>query len=90
VWWSLNQAFSEPVTRTDDAADYAPTQVLAEVFRTSGCDGIVYRSKLGKGKNVAVFDLSAELVNCELHHVKGVTFNFSEGCNPYFIQRKAE
>jgi hypothetical protein len=27
-----------------DKADYAPTQILAEVFRGMGCDGIRYRS----------------------------------------------
>ena len=48
---SINQAFSEPVTRNDDVAEYAPTQVLAEAFRIAGYEGIIYGSKLGSGKN---------------------------------------
>lgn len=59
VWWFVNQAFVEPVTRADDSADYAPTQILAEVFRKEGFDGIRYGSKLGNGMSVAVFDVSA-------------------------------
>jgi hypothetical protein len=59
VWGDINRAFSEPVARADDVADYAATQVLAEAFRFGGFDGIVYGSKLGQGRNVAIFDLVA-------------------------------
>jgi hypothetical protein len=45
VWGDINRAFSEPVTRTDDVADYAPTQVLAEVFRSAGSDGLWQQSR---------------------------------------------
>ncbi len=48
VWWTINAAFSQPVTRADDVADYAPTQVLAEVFRMAGCDGILLRQQVGR------------------------------------------
>jgi hypothetical protein len=77
VWGDINRAFYEPVARTDDVAEYVPTQVLAEAFR-SVYDGIVYGSKLGRGKNVAIFDLAAaEPANRHLHRVEGVTWNFS-------------
>jgi hypothetical protein len=60
VWGDINHAFSEPVARdADNVADYAATQVLAEAFRFGGFDGLVYESKLGEGKNVAIFDLTA-------------------------------
>jgi RES domain len=69
-------------------AEYAPTQVLAEVFRNAGFDGVVYGSKLGKGKTIAIFDLTAaELVNCHLYRVEGVNLTFSETANPYFVQK---
>lgn len=45
VWEDLNDAFSEPVTDSDDIADYAPTQIVAELFRRAGYDGIRYKSK---------------------------------------------
>jgi hypothetical protein len=86
VWGEVNRGFSQPVTPTDSVADYAPTQVLAEAFRSYGYDGIVYRSMLGEGKNVALFDLShAELVNCTLHRVNGVKFDFSQADNTYYM-----
>jgi len=62
VWLEIDLAFAEPVDRTDDRADYAPTQVLAEMFRELGYDGIAYRSSVGGGYNVAIFDLNAAAV----------------------------
>jgi hypothetical protein len=59
----IDQAFSEPVAHSDDDADYAPTQILAEVFREAGYDGICYRSKLSdQGVNVALFDLEVATI----------------------------
>jgi hypothetical protein len=36
VWSDIDKAFSRPVTPTDDVADYVPTQVLAELFKSNG------------------------------------------------------
>jgi hypothetical protein len=87
VWGEIAYAFSEPVTTSDMTADYAPTQVLAEAFRKAGCDGIRYKSRLGKGYSFALFDLdSADLVNCEIFETKAVTFEFHQAGNPYFVK----
>jgi RES domain-containing protein len=59
VWRDIDRAFSEPVTASDDRADYAATQLIAELFRRNGFDGIAYRSALGEGHNIALFDLNA-------------------------------
>jgi hypothetical protein len=80
VWGDMNFAFSEPVTRSDDVADYAPTQVLAEAFRDGGYDGIIYESRLGEGgKNVAVFSVvdCAECVSRSLYRVDEIRFEFT-------------
>lgn len=88
AWWYINRAFSEPVTGSEDIADYTPTQVLAEAFRSIHFDGIVYGSKLGKGSTVALFDLTAaESLNCRLFQVEGVNFRFSEVAKPRFYCR---
>ena len=58
LWEVVNNAFSEPITLTDTSADYAPTQVLAEMFRSKGFDGIKFKSSLGTGINVALFQLT--------------------------------
>lgn len=79
VWAQINFAFSEPVTRSDDFADYAPTQLLAETFREHGYDGIIYESRLGEGgKNVAIFRIDcATLVSRRLYQVEEMKFKFS-------------
>jgi hypothetical protein len=86
VWGEIAHAFSEPVNPSDATAEYAPTQVLAEAFRKIGCDGIRYKSLLGKGHSFAVFDLdSADLISCVLYTTTKVWFEFEQGGNPYFV-----
>jgi len=88
VWSDIDQAFSKPVTPNDRKADYVPTQVLAEMFKTNGSDGIIYKSSLGKGANIALFDIQcADLINCFLYEVNEVSFKFSEAGNPYFVKK---
>jgi hypothetical protein len=75
VWADVDRAFSTPVNPSDDLADYAPTQIVAELFRDRGLDGIGYRSALGDGHNVALFDIdSVELESCVLVDVTDVKF----------------
>ena len=45
VWEDVNDLFARPVNDTDDIADYAPTQILGELFRRRGYEGIRYTSK---------------------------------------------
>ena len=60
VWGHIARGFREPVTRDDDIADYATTQVIAEGFRAERFDGLVCRSSFGTDRfNVALFDLDA-------------------------------
>lgn len=59
VWRDIDRAFSEPVSASDDRADYAATQLIAELFRKDGLDGIAYRSAFGLGHNIALFDPNA-------------------------------
>lgn len=84
----IDKAFAKPVNPSDDIADYVPTQIIAELFKSEGFDGIAYRSSLGDGHNIALFDLDvAELINCFLFEVKSVKFNFDEAANPYFVRK---
>jgi RES domain-containing protein len=86
VWREIEHAFSQPATDCDDAADYAPTQVLAEFFRENGLDGVAYGSSLGPGHNIALFDTeAAALANCGLVQIRGVKLDFSGAANPYFV-----
>ena len=86
VWRDIDRSFSEPVSASDTSADYVPTQILAEYFKRSGFDGVVYKSLLGGAYTIALFDLSAaEMINCSLHVASGVCFTFKEVANPYFV-----
>jgi hypothetical protein len=88
VWGEIAYAFSRPVTPDEPITEYVPTQILAEAFREHGYDGIVYRSLLGDGINVALFDCgAAELMNCGLYETHSVSFNFDQCSNPYFIKK---
>ena len=89
VWRAIGRAFSEPATPDPGIAEYVPTQVLAEHFRKQGYDGVIYKSKLGTGFSIAVFDLSAlEIVDVRLYPVKAVTYEIGELQNSYIVKRR--
>jgi RES domain-containing protein len=74
VWGDIDRAFARPVTPADDEASYAPTQIIAEAIRNAGFDGIAYRSSLGPGHNIALFDPSlARLESCAVRRVTSVS-----------------
>jgi hypothetical protein len=75
TWHRIDLAFSRPVSPTDDLADYAPTQILAELFKSNGFDGVAYRSSLGPGHNLAFFDpLVAKPIRSVIFAVRGVRY----------------
>jgi hypothetical protein len=56
-----------------------------------GFEGLVYRSLLGDGLNIALFDCAAaELINCGLYETNAVSFKFDQCSNPYFISKHYE
>ena len=81
--------FARPVGRDDDIATYVPTQIIAELFRSEGYDGLAYRSNFGDGGyNIALFDIdAANLLNCQLQRVDAVKIEFSMQDNAYVVQR---
>jgi len=79
VWKFVDKAFAKPVTRTDDAADYATTQILAEIFRREGYDGIAFKSLFDEAYTIALFDLEvAEFVSGQLFTTEKVEHHFKE------------
>jgi hypothetical protein len=74
LWSRINNAFSQPVARSDSHSDYVATQFLAAAFRKRGYDGIVYRSRVEKGCNFALFDLDvAQITDRDLFWVKALS-----------------
>jgi hypothetical protein len=77
VWKCIDQSFSEPVTRSDSAADYAPTQILSEAFKSQGFQGVAYKSSLSDGLNIALFSIDlAECVRVDLVKTTSVKYQF--------------
>ena len=88
MWSEIDRAFSRPVTPSDEIADYVPTQIIAELFRANGLEGVAYVSALGKGLNLAIFDIdTADVINCSLFEAKKIGFTFKEAANPYFVKK---
>lgn len=79
VWSDINDAFFKPAQRGDDSLDYIPTQILAELFKCNGLDGIGYKSSYGEsGFNIALFDVdAANVVECYLCRVDDITVKIS-------------
>ena len=89
VWCDVDEAFSRPVTPTEEDPDYIPTQIIAELFKVNGFDGVAYRSALGPGHNVVLFDIDvAVLINCSLYQTETLQFGFRECANPYWIREE--
>jgi RES domain-containing protein len=79
VWRDINEAFAEPIVRNDRSGEYAATQILAEIFKREGADGVIYDSAFSdEGYNLALFDLEcAKLIESGLFKVESANFNFA-------------
>jgi RES domain-containing protein len=88
AWAEINDAFSRPVAPSDNLADYAPTQIVSEVFRRAGYHGLVYRSGVDKhkrGGNVALFDVRyATFKRSSLYKTRSVNLEFRKEEEPVF------
>jgi len=88
VWGDIAQAFSQPLTRDDMKEEYRATQVLSERFRSEKYDGVAYKSPLGKGKNIALFDLdAADPINGTLYKTDTVSYTFKQTNNTYHVPK---
>jgi len=89
VWADIDRAFSRPITPNDESADYVPTQIIAELFRSKRYDGLIYRSAFSGGHNVVLFDLGmADIVSCALYEAKDLSFEFRQAGNPYHVSTR--
>lgn len=88
VWSHIDRAFAEPLARSDDEADYAATQILAETFKQAGYGGVAYKSAFGKdGYNIALFNPDvAKVVNCGLFRVKEIELTFEAADDFWFMR----
>jgi hypothetical protein len=52
----LGEELTRPVLPQAAAIDYTPSQYLCEFIKRRGYDGVLYRSSVGKGVNLALFN----------------------------------
>jgi hypothetical protein len=52
----LGDELTRPVLPRGAAFEYTPSQYLCEFIKTRGFDGVIYRSSVGDGINLALFD----------------------------------
>ena len=77
VWSHIDTSFSKPIGSEPFPGAYVPTQVLAEFFQEWGFDGVGYKSRLGPGFNLALFDLScAKMERCSLFELRSTNHQF--------------
>lgn len=87
VWNEISRAFARPVNREDQESAYVPTQILAEVFKAEGFDGLAYRSGLERGTNVVLFNVDiAKPTDRFVYTLKEVRYEFEAAPN-YAIYR---
>jgi hypothetical protein len=55
----LGEELTRPILPQSAAIDYVPSQYLSEFIKKCGYDGVIYRSSVGDGMNMALFDPSS-------------------------------
>jgi hypothetical protein len=77
---TFDRLMSTPVT-PDDSVSYLITQLLAEVLKARGYDGVQFRSSVSDGRNLCIFDASnAAFVDghSTVSYVEKVSYETSE------------
>ena len=70
----LGEELTRPVLPKSAAFDYIPSQYLCEYAKRCGFDGVMYRSSVGDGINIALFDpTKAHTLNVVQHRVERVS-----------------
>jgi len=72
------EALSTPLARSDDIADYRPSQKLCEYVEKLGYDGVRYPSALAEnGVNIVFFDpAQLDILDSRLVEVTAITVGF--------------
>jgi hypothetical protein len=73
----LGEELTRPVLPKSAAYDYIPSQYLCEFAKKCGYDGVMYRSSVDGGVNLALFDPAKGVVgNVTVHSVSRVSVQF--------------
>lgn len=74
----LGQELTRPVLQKSAAFDYIPSQYLCEFSKKCGFDGVMYRSSVGDGVNIALFNPElGSVLEVASHHISCVSVEIS-------------
>ncbi len=75
----LGDELTRPVLPRSAAFDYIPSQYLCESIKVGGYDGVMYRSSVGDGVNIALFQPDcAQVLNVTPHQVSRVSVDIEQ------------
>lgn len=75
----LGEELSQPINMKHSDIEYIPTQYLCEFIKKGGWDGVAYRSYLGKGYNIALFDdKKVKCINTKLYKINEASWGYEE------------
>lgn len=79
IWSMINDAFSKPVTNEDHGSEYVPTQILAEYFKSKKYDGIRFKSSVGEGYNILLFNpADANMTDNAVMEATSISYQFEK------------
>ena len=74
----LGDELTRPVVPQSAAIDYTPSQYLCEFIKKRGYEGVIYRSSVSDGMNLALFDPAlAQSGNVAQYRVTRVTVDIA-------------
>jgi|SRR5690625_680043 len=75
----LSNKLSEPISPNNAEIDYLPTQYLVELIKSFKYDGIIFKSNLGTGNNIVLFDDRKVLIdNISEFRVKDIDYTIEK------------
>lgn len=75
----LGFELSKTISPKEGEIEYIPLQYLCEFIKTMGYDGVVYRSSVAEGYNLAIFsDSKLECIESELYEIKNIQYEYKK------------
>lgn len=75
----LGFELSKTISPKEGETEYVPLQYLCEFIKTMGYDGVVYRSSVAEGYNLAIFsDSKLECIESELYEIKNIQYEYEK------------
>ncbi len=67
---------AKPISSYGSNIDYIPTQFIVELIQSYDFDGIVFKSVMGPGNNIVLFDVNCiEIINATLYKIMDINFS---------------